>query len=82
MNEIEAEITLTEDGATVVFEDRHGKPVKFSSPYEQRHMVIKTLRAAAAEARSNAESVSEKDLVKYYQRNAERLEKEVKRMGA
>ena len=81
MSTVEAEITLTEDGAAVTFED-HGKPVKFATLNEERHMVVKALRAAAAEARGNAESVSEKDLVKYYQRNAERLEKELERMGS
>jgi hypothetical protein len=81
MSTVEAEITLTDDGATVRFEDEHGKPVRFSSPREERHMVAKTLKNAAEEARHNAETVTERELVTHYQRCAERLEKELTRIG-
>jgi hypothetical protein len=81
MSTVEAEITLTEDGASVAFADEHGKPVKFSSPREERHMVAKTLRNAAEEARHNAEAVNERELVRHYRRCAERLEKELVRVG-
>jgi hypothetical protein len=81
VTEYEAEITLNENGATVAFEDRHGKPVTFSGAREERYMVAKTLRAAAEEERRKADSVSERDLARHYERNAERLEKELTRMG-
>lgn len=81
MSTVEAEITLTEDGASVAFEDAYGEPVRFASASEERHMVAKTLRTAAAEERRKAETVGERDLVRLYERNAERLEKELTRIG-
>lgn len=81
MSQYEAEITLTEDGATVAFE-RYGEPVTFATPHEERHMTAKALRLAAAEARRNAEAVGERDLARLYERNAQRLEKALKRIGA
>jgi outer membrane lipopolysaccharide assembly protein LptE/RlpB len=77
---VEAEITLAEDGATVTFADYYGNPVKFAAPRQERGAIIKALRAAAAEQRRKGEAVGERDLVKLYQRNAERLEKELARL--
>jgi hypothetical protein len=82
MTEYEAEITLTEDGATVTFADDYGNPVRFATPRQERGAILKALRAAAAEQRRKAEFVGERDIAKLHQRNADRLEKELKRMGS
>jgi len=82
MTEYEAEITLTEGGATVAFADEHGNPVRFATPRQERGAILKALKAAASEQRRKGEAVGERDIAKLHQRNAERLEKELKRMGS